>query len=71
MSVEFGAKVAISLENGMSRMEKLSWDAFNESETLIESTERYFVRNRCYPEVILADKIYRNRKNISFCKNIL
>jgi vacuolar-type H+-ATPase subunit D/Vma8 len=34
-AVEFGAKVAISLENGYSRIEKLSWDSFNEAGTLI------------------------------------
>lgn len=67
-AVEFGAKVAISLENGYSRIEKLSWDPFNEAGTLIESAERYKERNGCYPEVILADRIYRNRDNIAYCK---
>ncbi|HWQ40746.1 MAG TPA: IS5 family transposase [Desulfosporosinus sp.] len=67
-AVEFGAKVAISLENGYSRIEKLSWDPFNEAITLQESAERYRKRNDCYPEVILADRIYRNRDNLSYCK---
>lgn len=67
-AVEFGAKVAISLENGYSRVEKLSWDAFNEATTLQESVERYKERNGCYPEVILADTIYRNRDNLKYCK---
>lgn len=44
-AVEFGAKVAISLENGYSRIEKLSWDPFNEAGTLIESIEHYKERN--------------------------
>lgn len=66
--VEFGAKVAISIENGVCRIEKLSWDAFNEAETLIESVERYKTRNGCYPEAVLADRIYRNRGNLAFCK---
>ena len=65
---EFGAKVALSLENGYARIEKLSWDAFNESQTLIESCERYRERNGVYPKRILADKIYRNRTNLAFCK---
>jgi len=67
-AVEFGAKVAISLENGYSRIEKLSWDPFNESGTLIESLERYKNRHGYFPEAVLADRIYRNRDNLSFCK---
>ncbi|MPM66535.1 IS5 family transposase ISDha14 [bioreactor metagenome] len=66
--VEFGAKVAISIEKGFCRIEKLSWDAFNEAETLIESVERYKARNGCYPEAVLADRIYRNRENLAYCK---
>lgn len=65
---EFGAKIALSLEDGYARIEKLSWDAFNESQTLIESCERYRERNGVYPKRILADKIYRNRTNLAFCK---
>jgi len=65
---EFGAKVEISVVNGYVRMEKLSWDAYNESESLIPITETYKARNGFYPERILADKIYRNRKNLNYCK---
>lgn len=64
---EFGAKLALSLENGYARIERLSWENFNESQTLIESCERYKQRNGCYPERILADKIYRNRDNLRYC----
>ena len=67
-AVEFGAKVAISLEEGYSRIEKLSWDPFNEAGTLEETVERYRERHGCYPEAVLADKIYRNRDNLSYCK---
>jgi Uncharacterized vancomycin resistance protein len=67
-AVEFGAKVAISIENGICRIEKLSWDAYNEAGTLIESVERYKHRHGYYPEAILADRIYRNRDNLAFCK---
>lgn len=65
---EFGAKLALSLEDGYARIEKLSWDAFNESQTLIESCKRYRERNGFYPKRILADQIYRNRANLLFCK---
>ena len=67
-AVEFGAKVAISLENGYSRIERLSWDAYNEAGTLIDTIESYKKRNGCYPEAVLADRIYRNRENLAYCK---
>lgn len=67
-AVEFGAKVAISLENGYSRIEKLSWDAFNESGTLTESIEKFHERHGHYPEAILADRIYRTRDNLAYCR---
>lgn len=66
--VEFGAKVALSLENGYNRIEKLSWDPFNESGTLIESVENYKKRCGHYPEAVLADQIYRNRANLAYCQ---
>jgi transposase, IS5 family len=67
-NVEFGAKVAISVVEGYSLMEKTSWDSFNEGTTLIESVERYAERFGFYPEAILADKIYRTRENLRYCK---
>jgi len=63
-SVEFGAKVAISVVNGYTSIEKLSWDSFNEGLTLIESVTRYKERYGFYPKQVLADKIYRNLDNI-------
>ena len=68
VAVEFGAKVAISLENGYSRIEKLSWDSFNEAGTFEETVERYRERHGYYPEAVLADRIYRNRDNLLYCK---
>ena len=66
---EFGAKLDLSIDNnGMARIEKTSFDAYNESEVLIDAIERYRERNGFYPERVLVDKIYRNRKNLAFCK---
>lgn len=65
---EFGAKLDLSIENGLARIEKLSFDAYNESDVLVSAAEQYFKRNGHYPERILADKIYRNRENLTFCK---
>ena len=59
--VEFGAKLALSIdENGMARLEKLSFDAYNESVVLIGAIERYSERTNHYPERVLADNIHRN-----------
>lgn len=67
--VEFGAKMDLSLdEKGMARIEKMSFDAYNESDVLIAVAEWYFERTGHYPERILADKIYRNRNNLVYCR---
>lgn len=66
--VEFGAKLDLSVENGLGRIEKISFEAYNESEVLIPAIERYRERNGHYPERVLADKIYRNRINLAYCK---
>jgi len=69
--VEFGAKLDMSITNGYARIEKISFDAYNnESECLIVAVERYKERMGVYPERVLADKIYRNRTNLSYCKQL-
>jgi hypothetical protein len=67
-SVEFGAKLSVSVINGYVFAEKLEWDAYNENGTLIDSVERYKEKRGFYPEAVLADKIYRTRENRDFCK---
>ena len=49
-------------------MECWSFDAYNEATKLIETIERYREREGHYPERVLADKIYRNRENLGYCK---
>lgn len=66
--VEFGAKVSISLMNGYAYIDKLGWDAYNEEALLIPAIEAYREQRGCYPERVLADKIYRNRTNLAYCK---
>ena len=67
--VEFGAKLDLSIdENGMARLERLSFDAYNESDVLIGAIERYKDRTGHYPQRALADKIYRSRDNLAYCK---
>lgn len=67
--VEFGAKLDVSIDSeGYGRLEKVSFDAYNESGSLIEAAERYRLRTGNYPERILADQIYRTRANRAYCK---
>ena len=66
-SVEFGAKLDISVADGWTRLEYHSFEAYNEATNLPEMIERYKTRTGRYPERILADKIYRNRVNLSYC----
>lgn len=65
---EFGQKIAAAVINGYTFLEHQSYDSFNEGIRLIESVEQYKKRYGCYPEAVLADTIYRNRKNLSYCK---
>jgi IS5 family transposase len=67
-NTEFGAKVAVSMVDGYFYIDHLSWDSFNESCELQKAVENYKERFGFYPEAILADKIYRNRDNRSYCK---
>ena len=66
--VEFGAKLDISVVDGWTRLECCSFDAYNEAGNLQELVERFREREGHYPSRILADKIYRNRENLSYCK---
>ena len=54
--VEFGAKFDLSLDSeGYGRIEKISFEAYNESTCLIEAIERFRERTGYYPERVLAD----------------
>ena len=65
---EFGAKLHISLVDGYARIERLDFEAYNECEDFFLAVERYRDFYGYYPQRILADKIYRNKKTIAFCK---
>ena len=68
--VEFGAKIEVALLDGYARVEDLRWDAFNEGGTLQASVERYKETTGHYPSRILADKLFRTRDNLQFCKDL-
>jgi hypothetical protein len=61
--VEFGAKIHLSLIDGISFLDELSWDAFNEGSHMMEYIEKYRNRFGFYPKEVLADQIYCNRIN--------
>jgi len=65
---EFGAKVSVSLVDGYSYVDRISWDNYNESGDLKSQIEKYRLRFGYWPESVHADKIYRTRENRKFCK---
>lgn len=61
--VEFGAKIHVSVIDGISFLDELSWDAFNEGCHMMDYVEKYHRRFGCYPRELLADQIYCTRAN--------
>ena len=61
--VEFGAKIHVSVIDGISFLDELSWDAFNEGSHMMDYVEKYYQRFGCYPRELLADQIYCTRAN--------
>jgi hypothetical protein len=66
--VEFGAKLDVSVVEGFTRLEHISFSSYNESSLFVEEIERYRRREGFYPERVLADKIYRTRENLKYCR---
>ncbi len=60
---EFGSKLQVSLVNGFTFLDKLSWDNFNEGTELQASVEQFKTRYGHYPKEVLADQIYCTRAN--------
>ena len=68
--VEFGTKFDLSLDSeGYGHIEKISFEAYNESACLIEAVERLKERTGYYSERVLADQIYRTKENRNYCKD--
>ena len=61
--VEFGAKIHVSVIDGITFLDELSWDAFNEGNHMMDYVEKYYQRFGCYPRELLADQIYCTRAN--------
>lgn len=61
-------KLDINVVDGWTRLEYHSFSAYNEATKLREMIENFRKREGHYPSRVLADKIYRNRENLSYCK---
>jgi len=61
--VEFGAKIHVSLIDGISFLDEINWNAFNEGSHMIKYIENFKTRFGFYPKEVLADQIYCTREN--------
>ena len=69
MPVEFGAKYDVSVdENGHERLEKSSFDAYNECTVLQDIVERYRERTGYHPKRVLVDQVYRTKESRAYCE---
>lgn len=66
--VEFGAKVGASIVNGYTYVDRLSWNAYNESSDLATQLELYKKRFGMLPKEVQADKLYLGKVNRKFLK---
>ena len=67
-NTEFGAKISVSMADGLAFVDHIGWDAFNESKDLKRQAEEYRQRFGYYPEVVLGDQIYGSRDNRAYLK---
>jgi transposase, IS5 family len=66
--VEFGVKISAAKVGDFAYLDRLSWDAYNESGDLTRHVEAYRRRFGRYPKTVQADAIYRTRENQNYCK---
>jgi len=66
--VEFGSKIHVSVIDGISFIDELSWDAFHEGSRMETYVEMYMKRFGFYPKEVLADRIYCTRVNRNMLK---
>lgn len=68
--VEFGSKIHCSMIDGITFLDELNWNAFNEGSNLMNYVQQYKKRFGCYPKNLLVDKIYSTRENRKMLKEI-
>lgn len=64
----FGAKIGASIVNGYTYVDRLSWDAYNESSDLVTQMELYRMRFGILPQEVQADKLYLGKENRKYIK---
>jgi hypothetical protein len=67
---EFGVKIDASLSERIVDIERFDFSNFNESKDFEETLDHYFDIHGHYPDEVLADTLYRNRKNMLLCKDL-
>ena len=67
--VEFGAKISVSLVDGVSFVDRISWEAYNESLDLVPQLDAFRRRFGHDPASVHVDQIYRTRENRRYCKS--
>jgi hypothetical protein len=68
--VEFGAKINVGLSNGMARIDRLDWNSYNEGCDLKTQVKAYKDIHGHYPELLQVDRIYANRENRKWLKDL-
>lgn len=66
--IEFGSKLGVSLDDGLARIDTLSWEAYNEGGDFIKQVEAYRYIHGYYPDLVQVDKIYATKKNRAWAK---
>ncbi len=69
VKAEFGPKFTVDLQRGFSKIDRFSWDAYNESEDLIPAVENYYKKNGYYPESVNADTIFGTQANRNYLQS--
>ncbi|EJX03954.1 transposase [gut metagenome] len=67
---EFGAKIGVSVVDGYTYIDHLSWEAYNECSDLLPQIQAYKDRFGYYPKEVQADKIYLNKENRKLLKKL-
>lgn len=67
---EYGAKIGVSVVDGFTYIDHLSWEAYNEGSDLLLQIQTYKDRFGYYPREVQADKIYLNKENRKLLKHL-
>lgn len=67
---EYGAKIGVSVVNGFTYIDHLSWNAYNEGSDLMLQIMTYKERFGYYPQEVQADKIYLSKENRKLLKKL-